>query len=123
MTPPTSEERISGRLEADVLNMKEQMTAMHGDMEGLKSDVSDIKVMIAELRTELRVLTKRQSPGEVVYAFLLFGAAGIGLWHKDLAPWHAGLMALVGAILLQRGQLDKIVTRYIAGRKHAPETP
>jgi hypothetical protein len=109
---------MSGQMDA----MKDQISVMHSDLESLKGEVHQIGLIVAEMRTELKALSRRQSPGEIVYAFLMFGAAGAGLWFGKIEPWLAGAGVLAGAIILQRGRLDKMVAGYISRKSQAVET-
>jgi hypothetical protein len=59
----------------------------------------------------------------MIYAFLMFGAAGGGVWFDKIEPWLAALGVLAGAIILQRGRLDKIVSDYVSRRSQVVSRP
>jgi hypothetical protein len=102
--------------EHDVNYLSGKVDALQADLEAVKVEVHQIGVSVAEMRAELRALARRQSPGEIVYAFLMFGAAGAGLWFDKIPPWMAGAGVLAGAILSQRGRLDRLVSNYFSRR-------
>lgn len=114
-----TEDRELGHLEADMETVKGQVNSMQGDISQLKDDVHDVKVILAELRTEVRALTKRQSPFEVLYAFLIFAAVAYGVFVHvpPIGEWLAGAGILLGVLVLQRTKLGGVVSQYIGAKR------
>jgi hypothetical protein len=103
--------RAEGRRDAEAVALKEQMVHVIDDIETLKRDMSDLKVMIGELQTSIKLLTAQQPMAEVWYGFLLFGAAGGGLYLHAIESWHAVVLAIGGALMTQRVKLTNYLSK------------
>lgn len=108
----TDEDRELGRLEGEMAAMKVQISELGQDLEAVKADVHEIKVMMAEMRTELRLQAKRQSSLEPIFSFMLMGACGAGIWFGKIEAWHAGIGVIVAALVLQRASLGRVLAGY-----------
>jgi hypothetical protein len=105
-----SDERELGRLEGEMADVKGQIAELKSDFEELQKEVHGMSLQVTEMRAELRTFMKQRSPLETLYAYAVFAGSAGALYLERIEPWMAGVGVVVGALVLQRANLSKVVT-------------
>jgi hypothetical protein len=105
--PPETPEAEIAVLQTQYQHLEGTMADVREDIKSLKADVHEIRELVVELKASARAYTRA---GDLVFAFLTFGAAGWGLHENYINGWQGLLLVLMAGILQQHGSLNKFAS-------------
>lgn len=106
----TETDRELGRLEATTANLESAMAEVRQDIDGIKSDVHEIKVMMAQMQGQITELSRASANDSrlPMFGFILLALTAYALNKQLLSEWGAIAVVFVAAVVMQRESINKL---------------